>query len=146
MQLTYQPDGQDPRTFTLRPRKLRSAEAEALERATGMTLDEFYVALLKGSMLAQRGALWTLLRREQPDLKFAAVDLCADEVTVKLEAEEAAQFREAVQDAPSMDEQLREQLATLIDQATAAAPEDAPALKVAPVDEEPGPFGQAATG
>lgn len=141
MQLTYQPDGQDPQTWSFRPRKLRSAEAEAIEGATGLTLDEFYIALLKGSMKAQRAAVWTLLKRDAADLKFAQVDLCADEVTLKLEPDEAQQFREALEDS-GVDDDLREQVGRLIDQATA---DGAPA-KPLPLLVEDRPFGRAATG
>lgn len=144
MRLTYTPDGADPRTWQFRPRKLRSVEAEAIEQATGQTLDEFYVALLKGSMRAQRAALWALLKREQPDLKFAQVDLCADEVVLQLEPDEAQQMREQVEDNLTMDEELRAQLLAMIDQATAPGP---PA-KVEPlmVEDDGRPFDPAATG
>jgi hypothetical protein len=65
--LVYQPDGSDePTRWPYNPRKLMSAEREAIERRTGMPFAEFTAAVLKGSSVARRALLWVMLKRDHP--------------------------------------------------------------------------------
>ena len=51
-----------------RPRLL-SPEAEAIERHTGWTFEEWQAQLGRGSMLAHHGLLFVLLKRSRPTLR-----------------------------------------------------------------------------
>lgn len=81
MRFTYTPDGADTREWEFAAGKMRSRDAEDIERVTKMPFrGGFIEALLDGSVLAQRALLWVYLRRDIPALKFDQVDFALDEV------------------------------------------------------------------
>jgi hypothetical protein len=89
--LVYQPDGTDePTRWPYNPRKLMSAEREAIERRTGMVFTEFTKAVIQGSSLARRALLWVMLKREHPNLKFDDVDFAWDDLRLEYSRQEFA--------------------------------------------------------
>lgn len=81
MRFTYTPEGADERVWEFAAGKMRSRDAEDIERVTKMPFrGGFLEALLDGSVLAQRALLWVYLRRDVPSLKFDQVDFALDEV------------------------------------------------------------------
>jgi len=120
--LTYTPDDGEKREFSFRPRKLVSAEAEALEDATGWTFDEFGQKFLAGSMKAKRAALWVLMKREQPTLKFRDLSITPDEVALDFESDEAAALREQLAADDTIDAEQRENVLAVLDAQIAQAP------------------------
>jgi len=122
--LTYIPDDGEKREFSFRPRKLVSAEAEAIEDATGWTFDEFGQKFLAGSMKAKRAALWVLLKREHPTLKFRDLSITPDEVALDFEPDEAAALREQLAADDTIDPEQRENILAILDEQIAQAPKD----------------------
>lgn len=103
MFLVYQPDGSDePTRWPYNPRKLMSAEREAIERRTGMTFAEFTAAVLKGSSVARRALLWVMLKRDHPTLKYDTVDFAWDELKLEYSKQEYDQLIENAGDAPQL--------------------------------------------
>ena len=102
------------RRFTFKPNKLMSVEAEAIEDATDWTFTEFGEKFLKGSMKAKRAALWVLLKREFPALKFRDLSFSPEEIEVDFDEDEAAAIREALADDPDVDEEQRAAVLAII--------------------------------
>lgn len=128
----FRPTPGEPLSFTWAPNKIMSAEAEAIEDATDWTFEEFGAKFLKGSMKAKRAALWILLKREHPTMRFRDLSFAPTEVVVDFDDEEVAALRKAVEDTPDLDaEQRAEILAALGDE------DEDPKEPVTP--EDPGP-------
>jgi hypothetical protein len=90
MQLTYTPEDGDPQVFDFRVERLMSFEAEALEEAGGdqwETVHEWANKFDRGSMRAIRAALWIMLRRQQPALRFSDLVVRVDELKVEEDPE-----------------------------------------------------------
>lgn len=99
MYLVYQPEGSDePTRWPYNPRKLMSAEREAIERRCGMTFAEFTQAVLKGSSLARRALLWVMLKRDHPTMKFDDVEFAWDELKLEYSVQEYDQMIEKAGD------------------------------------------------
>jgi hypothetical protein len=108
-------DGDTVRTFQFHPGKLTSPEAEAVEEVGGeswSTFDGWGSKFLNGSRKAYRAALWVMLKRENPTLKFRDVIVTADAITWDYDADEQDQIRKAIIDADpaEIDPEQREQL------------------------------------
>jgi hypothetical protein len=109
--LIYSPHGAEPRTWSFRPLAMSSLEAEAVEDVTGWTFPLFQTQFYAGRTRARRAALWVLLRREQPDLRFDAVEFGMNELGSRWEGgSEEAELRGQVQDDPDLTEEQRAQL------------------------------------
>lgn len=121
MFLVYKPDGQDAQRWEFYPEKIRSQEAEALEKRTGWDYAEFGQHLLQGSMLARRALLWTYLRRVHHTLRFEDVDFAAGEVELSFNKDELNKIRENVADEPASAE--RDAKLKAIDDQIEQAPE-----------------------
>ena len=99
MFLVYQPEGSDePKRWPYNPRKLMTAEREAIERRCDMTFAEFTQAVLKGSSLARRALLWVMLKREHPTMKFDDVEFAWDELKLEYSKGEYDQMIEKAGD------------------------------------------------
>jgi hypothetical protein len=123
MFLKYTPDDADPQTFEFYLGKLRTMEAEAIEKHTGLNYGSDYKqALLMGNVRARRALLWTLLRRQHPTLKYADVDFADDELVIEYDTDEWADIRAAVEKATHLDEEARAVQLAAIDAAIAEAP------------------------
>jgi hypothetical protein len=95
--LVYKPEGTDePHRWTYNPRKLMSAEREAIERQTGLMYSEFTQAVVQGSSICRRALLWVMLKREHPTTKWGDVDFAWDELTLEYSRSE---FDQMIQDA-----------------------------------------------
>jgi hypothetical protein len=88
MKFIYKPEGVEPMEFDFAPGKLRSPEAEAIEKVTGLYLPAWQEAAGEGSQRALRAFLWVMLKRKQPTLKFDQVDVAADEMELVWETDE----------------------------------------------------------
>jgi hypothetical protein len=78
------PEGSDePKRWKYNPKKLMSAEREALERRTGRNFTEFTIDVQKGNSLCRRALLFMYLKREHPGVKFDDVDFAWDELTLE---------------------------------------------------------------
>lgn len=112
------------RTLVFRPSKLHSVEAEAIEDVTDWTYQEFQAKFLKGSMKAHRAAIWVLLKREFPTLKFKDLSFSSEEIEVEYEADELERMREAVEEHPDLDPEQREEFLAALAGLEAEAPKD----------------------
>lgn len=91
MYLVYQPEGsEEPTRWPYNPRKLMSAEREAIEKRTELPFAEFTQAVIKGSSLARRALLWVMLKRDHPTTKFDDVDFAWDELKLEYSKQEYA--------------------------------------------------------
>lgn len=98
MYLVYEPEGADePQRFKYNPRKLLSAEREAMERRTGKNFSDFTTAVLAGNALCRRALLWMFLKREHPGaIRFEDVDFTWDELRLEYSKQEYQAMRENV--------------------------------------------------
>jgi hypothetical protein len=95
--LVYQPEGSDePTRWTYNPRKLMSAEREAIERRTGMIYSEFTQAVVAGSSLCRRALLFVMLKRDHPTTKWDDVDFAWDELQLQYSV---AEYDQMIEDA-----------------------------------------------
>lgn len=125
MYLVYQPEGTDePKRWPYNPRKLMSAEREAIERRCGMTFAEFTQAVLKGSSLARRALLWVLLKREHPTMKFDDVEFAWDELKLEYSKQEYGQMIEDASDNPQLSGEARVSVLQTLREEQATAIED----------------------
>jgi hypothetical protein len=107
--LIYRPEGADERRWTFQPEKLLSSEAEALEKVTGMTYQEFGQALIKGSATARRALLWVYLKREDAPLRFNQIDVPVGAISLDYETHELVAIRDALKDDKSLSDEDRAQ-------------------------------------
>ncbi|MEW2424833.1 hypothetical protein AB0911_30335 [Streptomyces nigra] len=100
MYLIYQPEGsEEPQRWKYNPRKIMSAEREAIERLTSRNWSEFVQDVVKGSSLCRRALLWVYLKREHPTTKFDDVDFAWDELKLEYTKGELIQIRDAAAEA-----------------------------------------------
>lgn len=127
MLLVYAPDAGERREWLWRPGDIESREAEAIEDATGWEWFEFGTRFMNGSIKAKRAALWTVLRRENPALRFDDVSFRAMEVAVLWEPAERDILRRVLaDDDPDIAADQRADLLSSLEQsdtATVAPPE-----------------------
>lgn len=74
LRITYAPDGGDPQQFEFDPENPLNLEAEAVENVGGEAWEDWGLFLLRlgnGNARARRALLWVLLRRTNPQLRFA---------------------------------------------------------------------------
>lgn len=100
MFLVYKPEGQEEQQWEFNPRKMRSSEAEEIEKVTGWDFAEFGQHLQKGSQLALRALLWHYQRKTHPVLKFRDVDFGLDEVELRFDQDELAKAQELAEQMP----------------------------------------------
>ena len=124
MFLTYRPAEGDEQKWTFKPGKLSSKEAEAIEKRTGWTFEEFGQQLLKGSTLARRALLWTFQRRTHHTIKFEDIDFLMDEVKLEMDKGELLALREQMELYDFDDEATRKLALAQVDQQIAEAEEN----------------------
>lgn len=118
MIVTYTPADGEKKEWRFEPRKLMSPEAEAIEKVTRWTFQEFSSKFLAGSMLAYRAVVWIMLKRENPPLRFDDVSICLDDVWVSFDDQETAQVREALLADPDLDPEQRQNLIDILGEDT----------------------------
>ena len=96
MKFVYTAEGADSLEWDFQPGKLMNAEAEAIERLTGMTFVTWQKAVLEGSVRAVHGLLYVMLKRDNPALKYDQVVFCMDEIDFDFTPEERADIRDAL--------------------------------------------------
>jgi len=101
MIIYYTPEDGPPREFEFLPSRLISPEAEAIEKVgrggDWDTFEEFGQKFLKGSIRAYRAALWVMLKRENPTLRFSDLVFRVGEVSVDYSKTELIKIREALE-------------------------------------------------
>ena len=110
MRLTYTPEDGDQQEFAFRPGDLFSFEAEAIEEAGGTawtTFEEYGNRFIDGQFKARRAALWIMLRRENPKLRFVDVVCKVKELDVAYDADELKRMRERIEGDTSMSDEDR---------------------------------------
>lgn len=116
MLIIYTPEGGERREWEYKPMKLRSNEAEAIERHTGWAYQEFGEQFMQGSVMARHALLFVLMRRTNPTLKYGDVSFALDEFDIDLDPTERAATIEALQEkGDDLTEEQREALQELID-------------------------------
>lgn len=126
MLLKYTPEGTEGRTWTFTPEKLLSSEAEAIEKATKMTYAEFGVAIIKGSATARRALLWVYLKREEPTLKLASIDVPVGVIALEYEPHELKQMRDEAERSEDLTDAERKAALEFFDKELGDAEVDAP--------------------
>lgn len=109
MIIKYSPEDGEPKEFEFIPSKLISPEAEAIENVGGNAWDsfeEFGFKFLKGNIRAYRAALWVMMKRSNPRLRFQDLVFKVGEVEVDYSKTELTKLREALEEG---DESVSEQ-------------------------------------
>jgi hypothetical protein len=124
--LIYRPEGADERRWTFTPDKLMSSEAEAIEKVTGQTYEEFGQALIKGSMSARRALLWVFLKREDAPLRHSQVDVPVGSVSVDYEPHELQAIRDGLVENRTLPDEDRQAALDALDEMIADQDVEAP--------------------
>jgi hypothetical protein len=64
----------DGRAFDYNPNRMLNTEAIALQKVTGMRMQEWTAALTEGDAFALTGLVWLLYRREGNEVRFDEVE------------------------------------------------------------------------
>lgn len=123
MIIVYAPEGSDEKRWDLKTARIMAPEAEAVERATGLEWEQAKTKVLNGSMLAIRAITWVLMKRDQPNLRYAQFTPAAAELAYELDGEEMAVIRQEIERNPELDEDERESLLAQLDAAGTAEDE-----------------------
>lgn len=124
MIVTYSPEGDEPQRFEFEPDKVRSVQAEVIEKKFDGTWDAFRMAVLEGSVRARRVLLWHLLKTRHVTLRLEDVDFAVGELVVEMTRAELVEFRDATVKASGITEEQREQALARLDAEIATAPGD----------------------
>jgi len=121
MYVTYKPEGSPEQRWEFDPSRVRSMEAELIEKRYGKSWDQFRGDVQSGSMKARRVLLWHLLRRDHHTLRFEDVpDFYAGEFLVEHSVDELAAIKDKLLKADLPDDD-RQQMLTAIDMEIAEA-------------------------
>lgn len=134
MLLIYRPEGADERRWTFSPDKLLSSEAEAIEKVTGLTYEEFGQALIKGSMTARRALLWVHLKREEPTLRHSQIDVPVGAVGIDYEPHELQAIRDRLADSRDLSDEDKETALVQLDELLVGESAQAPKAPVSDDD------------
>lgn len=107
MKLIYTPVGGEEREFSFKPEEMLSIDAEAIEDVGGETwgnFREFCEALTEWKLKAKRAALWIMLRREKPRLRFVELVVGINEIVLQWDDDEIARFQERADESDDSDE------------------------------------------
>lgn len=107
MIVTFTPVEGDSRSYDFKPRRIMSAEAENIERLVGKPYAEAVQAVIAGSALARRALVFTLEKRAHPTLRWTDFDFPFDAVEVEFDADELAEIRASVEQAPGLSDAER---------------------------------------
>lgn len=106
MIVTFVPDEGDKQTWTFKPDRLLTTEAEAVERVTGQTYSEFGASLMNGGVTARRALVWIMRKRNgEPGVAFRDVDFPIGALSLELDDEEKALVRDAVTNDHTMSDE-----------------------------------------
>ena len=126
MLLNYTPEGEEAQQWPVKLDKLMSSEAEAIEKVTGLTYEEFSLALVKGSITARRALLWVMLKRTSPTLRHGHIDPPINSIVLEFEPDEWRDIRAAVADDEDLTDEERASALSAIDEQLADAGDETP--------------------
>jgi hypothetical protein len=116
--VTYRPEDQPAEAvqrWEFDPGRIRSVEAELIEKRYGQKFDVWRNDVRVGSAKARRVLLWHLLRRQHPVLRYEDTpDFLMDEVLVEHSVAELVELRDRMAKA-TLDEETRTQISTALD-------------------------------
>ena len=110
MIITYTPQEGEVRTWEFTPQLLMTPEAEAIESVGGTLwedFDTFGQLFNKGNRRAYRAALWVLLRREDPSLRFETLSVGAMDIKLTLGEFERERIRAVLTQGDRIDPEQR---------------------------------------
>jgi len=142
MEITYSPEGEESRSWQFTPRRLKTLEAEAIEGVGGELWEDFDTfgrLFFKNNRRALRAALWVLMRRDDPNLRFETLSIGAMDITVALGDDEVGRIRDLLRDhSKDIDPEQREFFINILgeDPALNADPKD-PLPSDSPPDQTP---------
>lgn len=115
MHITYKPEDGDPQEWDFDPGRVRSSQAEMIERRFAGNWDTWAAGVQAGNMKARRVLLWYLTSLQHPGLRFEDTpDFFADELVVEYSVKEITEVRERILKA-NLDEDRREMTLTALD-------------------------------
>jgi hypothetical protein len=125
MIVTYTPEDGDVQRWTWVPRKVRTSDAERVERRYGANWSTFVLDSVQGNASARRVLLWHLMLRDHPRLRFEDTpDLLVDELRIDSTLDELVAQRARIAEQTDIGEDTREQVLAALDAQIAAVPED----------------------
>jgi hypothetical protein len=84
--VVYTPDEGEPQRWPFKPGRVMATEAEAIEKVTGYSFQEWGDAMEKGSATALRALVWILRKRhEDPTVRYRDVDFPLGAVEIEME-------------------------------------------------------------
>lgn len=110
MKVTFKSEQYGDREWSVKPEKMNTTEAEAIEGVTQKTFVEWGQALLNGSTICGRALVWVLLKRENPALRFREVSYPVGSLKVELDDEEKQKLREELKRNPDIDDDDKRQI------------------------------------
>jgi hypothetical protein len=126
MIIKYYPDNAEEKVFDFYPGALENPDTEAIESVGGetwSTYEEFGSLFFRGSQKAYRAALWIMLRKTEPRLKFTDIRFRAEQVAVDYSEKEQSMIRDALLANPMLDQEERQRLEEILDGDTVAETE-----------------------
>lgn len=119
MWVTYKPEDQPAEAaqrWEFNPDRVRTSEAELIEKRYGANWDTWRNDVRAGSARARRVLLWHLIRRKHNTLRYEDTpDFYMDELLVEHSVAELLELKERLAKAKVDDEGMREQMATALD-------------------------------
>lgn len=134
-QITYKPEGADPRTWEVQFSKLLTSEVSAIQKASGLRYGQFEEEFFAENGDLLRALVWVFLKRSAPTLTLAQVDPSMNEIALDLTGEEKARLRDELVRRRSAGESLDEQEAVFLAE---LEKEIGPHVEPAKDDVEPG--------
>lgn len=123
MIVTYSPEDGPQQRWEFAPRKIKSRQAEEIERRYGAGFGTWVTHLREGVASARRVLLWHLMRRDHPTLRWDDVpDFGWGELEVELSRDELTAVRERAAADTSLDPEVREAALEALDKQIAEAP------------------------
>lgn len=100
MIIIYSPEDGESKEYLFVPSKLISPEAEAIENVGGNvweSFEEFGTKFMRGNIRAYRAALWVMMKRENPRLRFQDLVFKVGEVSIDYSKTELTRMKEALE-------------------------------------------------
>jgi hypothetical protein len=110
VEIIYRPEGAEPRSWEFTPRKIMSVDAEAIEAVGGdlwEDFDTFGRLFNMGNRRALRAALWVMLRRDDPGLRFETLSVGAMDIGIGIGEAERERIRELLTTVDDLDPEQR---------------------------------------
>lgn len=122
MILTYKPDGEERQVWSVKFGKLRSSEADLIEKFAGVRFVDFQKEATAGPGRSLRALTFVMLKRAHPAMRWEDFDPLLDEIELDFDKDEMEQVRAEISKDPTL---TAEQVA-MLDAAVEAAEEAPP--------------------